>query len=101
MPTYEYKCSSCGYKFEEFQSISDAPLVVCPSCLKPQLKRLLSGGAGLVFKGSGFYLTDYKNSHSSTTEPSTSSDSPKITQPGEKKADDSAASTPSVEKNAP
>lgn len=60
MPTYEYQCKNCGLKFEEFQSIADAPLQNCPSC-RGQLVRLLSGGAGLIFKGSGFYITDYKN----------------------------------------
>lgn len=59
MPTYEYQCKDCGFRFEEFQSIADAPLTQCPSC-KGQLVRLLSGGAGLIFKGSGFYITDYK-----------------------------------------
>lgn len=59
MPTYEYQCKDCGFRFEEFQSIADAPLTHCPSC-KGKLVRLLSGGAGLIFKGSGFYITDYK-----------------------------------------
>jgi putative FmdB family regulatory protein len=59
MPTYEYQCKDCGFRFEEFQSIVDAPLTQCPSC-KGHLVRLLSGGAGLIFKGSGFYITDYK-----------------------------------------
>ncbi|MCX8010791.1 MAG: zinc ribbon domain-containing protein [Ignavibacteria bacterium] len=66
MPTYEYSCKSCGYEFEEFQPITASPLVICPKCAEPSLKRLLSSGAGLVFKGSGFYLTDYKRSSSST-----------------------------------
>ena len=60
MPTYEYKCKDCGFKFEEFQSIADAPLEECPSC-NGKLERLVSGGAGLIFKGSGFYITDYKH----------------------------------------
>jgi putative FmdB family regulatory protein len=59
MPTYEYQCKDCGFRFEEFQSIADAPLTKCPSC-KGTLERLLSGGAGVIFKGSGFYITDYK-----------------------------------------
>ena len=61
MPTYEYRCSHCGHDFEEFQSISANPLVTCPHCGKPSLKRVLGAGAGMIFKGSGFYLTDYKN----------------------------------------
>lgn len=62
MPTYDYNCKSCGYIFEEFQSITADPLVVCPRCAQPSLKRILAGGSGMIFKGSGFYLTDYKRS---------------------------------------
>jgi putative FmdB family regulatory protein len=61
MPTYEYVCSKCGHQFEKFQSMRDEPLRKCPKCHKATLKRLVSGGAGLIFKGSGFYITDYKN----------------------------------------
>jgi putative FmdB family regulatory protein len=60
MPTYEYACSKCGYHFEKFQSMRDEPLKKCPKCSKSALKRLIGGGAGLIFKGSGFYITDYK-----------------------------------------
>jgi putative FmdB family regulatory protein len=61
MPTYEYACSKCGHHFEQFQSMRDEPLKKCPKCHKAALKRLVGGGAGLIFKGSGFYITDYKN----------------------------------------
>jgi putative FmdB family regulatory protein len=61
MPTYEYACPKCGHQFEQFQSMRDEPLKVCPKCKKTGLKRLVGGGAGLIFKGSGFYITDYKN----------------------------------------
>ncbi len=61
MPTYEYACSKCGHHFEQFQSMRDEPLKKCPKCHKAALKRLIGGGAGLIFKGSGFYITDYKN----------------------------------------
>jgi putative FmdB family regulatory protein len=61
MPTYEYVCSKCGHHFEKFQSMRDEPLRKCPKCKKAALKRLVGGGAGLIFKGSGFYITDYKN----------------------------------------
>ena len=61
MPTYEYSCPKCGYVFEQFQSMNDAPLKKCPKCKKTGVKRLIGGGAGLIFKGSGFYITDYKN----------------------------------------
>ncbi len=60
MPTYEYECESCGHEFEEFQYMSDAPLKKCPSCKKNKLHRLIGSGAGIIFKGSGFYETDYK-----------------------------------------
>ncbi len=61
MPTYEYACPKCGHQFEQFQSMRDEPLKKCPKCGKTGLKRLVGGGAGLIFKGSGFYITDYKN----------------------------------------
>ncbi|HYP17343.1 MAG TPA: FmdB family zinc ribbon protein [Opitutus sp.] len=61
MPTYEYACPKCGHAFEQFQSMKDEPLKKCPKCKKTGLKRLVGGGAGLIFKGSGFYITDYKN----------------------------------------
>jgi putative regulatory protein, FmdB family len=60
MPTYDYACPKCGHAFEQFQSMKDEPLKKCPKCKKTGLKRLVGGGAGLIFKGSGFYITDYK-----------------------------------------
>lgn len=60
MPTYEYACAKCGHELEVFQSMTEAPLKKCPACRKPTLKRKVGGGAGLIFKGSGFYITDYK-----------------------------------------
>jgi len=64
MPTYEYKCTGCGVVFDEFQSITAKPLTDCPKCQKKQvLKRLIGGGAGILFKGSGFYETDYRSSN--------------------------------------
>ena len=59
MPTYEYKCDACGKTFERFQSIMAAPIKTCPFCGKHKVKRLIGAGAGLIFKGSGFYQTDY------------------------------------------
>lgn len=61
MPTYDYVCDACGHKFEEFQSISDKPLKKCPKCKKSKLRRLFGTGAAVVFKGSGFYQTDYRS----------------------------------------
>ncbi len=60
MPTYEYECEECGHKFEEMQKFSDKPIKVCPKCSKRKVKRLISSGTGIIFKGSGFYETDYK-----------------------------------------
>jgi putative FmdB family regulatory protein len=57
MPTYEYECTECGHNFEAFQSMKDEPLRSCPSCGK-SVRRVVSGGAGVIFKGSGFYNTD-------------------------------------------
>ncbi len=60
MPTYEYQCSACEHRFEEFQSITAAPLKKCPACGKRALERLIGTGGGIIFKGSGFYQTDYR-----------------------------------------
>ena len=59
MPTYEYKCEACGEEFDYFQKFSDAPLTECEKC-GGKLTKLVSGGSGLIFKGTGFYITDYK-----------------------------------------
>jgi len=61
MPTYEYECKSCEHKFEVFQSMNDQPLKDCPECGK-EIRRLIFGGTGVIFKGSGFYVTDKNNS---------------------------------------
>jgi len=81
MPTYTYRCKSCGHHFDEWQKISDEPLVTCPSCNSNTLARVIAGGAGLIFKGSGFYLTDYKKNGSKNK-----ADTPEETKPaGEQK----------------
>jgi putative FmdB family regulatory protein len=61
MPTYEYECEKCGHRFEVFQSMTERPRRRCPKC-RGKVRRLLGGGAGIVFKGSGFYTTDYRSS---------------------------------------
>src|SRR5436190_17711040 len=61
MPTYDYECDACGHKFEEFQSMMDKHLKKCPKCKKSKLRRLLGTGAAVIFKGSGFYQTDYRS----------------------------------------
>ena len=70
MPTYDYKCTKCQYTFEHFQAMSEEPLVECPKCLNT-VRRLISGGTGLIFKGSGFYKTDYNNQDKTATKKST------------------------------
>ncbi|MBN2020868.1 MAG: zinc ribbon domain-containing protein [Sedimentisphaerales bacterium] len=61
MPTYEYNCENCEHRFEKFQVITAKPLRKCPECGKDSLKRLIGTGAGVIFKGSGFYATDYRS----------------------------------------
>jgi putative FmdB family regulatory protein len=61
MPTYEYVCDACGHEFDELQSFSDEPLTKCPKCKKKKLRRLFGTGASIIFKGSGFYETDYRS----------------------------------------
>lgn len=73
MPTYEYACEGCGHRFDHFQSMSSRKLRKCPECEQRKLIRLVGAGAGLIFKGSGFYETDYKRS--SSPAPSGDSDS--------------------------
>jgi putative FmdB family regulatory protein len=88
MPTYEYACQRCGHNFEEFQSITAEPLKRCPRC-NGKLQRLLGAGSGLIFKGSGFYQTDYKNSKT-TQQPKTVKE--------DKKSDNKPAKAKSEEK---
>lgn len=108
MPTYEYKCENCGHLFEQFQSITSKPLRVCPQCGENKLNRLIGSGAGIIFKGSGFYQTDYrsdsykkaassdKKTPGTTTEKkdSPAKDSKKESKPAEK------PSTPKTDKKA-
>lgn len=60
MPTYDYRCNACGHTFDELQSFSDPPLTKCPACKKDKLERLFGGGGAIIFKGAGFYETDYR-----------------------------------------
>lgn len=82
MPNYNYECSSCGHTLQEFQTMSEKALLLCPKCKKKKLVRLISGGSAVIFKGTGFYETDYKkkpNSEPKSTAPAatTSSETPK------------------------
>jgi len=76
MPHYDYTCKKCGYTFEVFQKIDDEPLKECPQC-RGELKKLIGAGCGLIFKGSGFYITDYKrnNNKSNKEKPQDKKDS--------------------------
>ncbi len=65
MPTYQYECKACGHTFEIFQGMNDKKLRKCPKCHKPKLSRLIGTGGGIIFKGSGFYETDYKRTAAS------------------------------------
>ena len=66
MPTYEYECRKCSHTFEQFQSMSEEPLKICPKC-GGKVRRLIGGGTGIIFKGSGFYVTDSKKASSAAT----------------------------------
>ena len=61
MPTYDYQCQACDHRFEKFQSITSSAVRKCPECGKLKVKRLLGTGGGIIFKGSGFYQTDYRS----------------------------------------
>ena len=78
MPTYEYQCQTCGHCFSEFQRIVDPPIKDCPKCKKKDcVEQIISGGSGLIFKGSGFYETDYKRKSSGDGGASAKSESAK------------------------
>jgi len=83
MPTYDYSCSGCGHRFERFEAITEEGLKPCPRCGKSKARRMLGTGAGIIFKGSGFYVTDYKRPRAS--EPGKASGTEKKTARREKK----------------
>jgi putative FmdB family regulatory protein len=87
MPTYEYACQSCGHELEVFQRMSDDALTDCPSCSTSSLKRKIGLGAGIIFKGGGFYETDFKDrkgSPSGSSEPAAKAPAKKETKPAKK-----------------
>ena len=90
MPTYDYRCERCGHTFDAFQRMSEDALTECPQCGEHALKRLIGSGAGIIFKGSGFYETDYKRSR--TESGSKSSETKTETKSETKKSSDSGAS---------
>ena len=89
MPTYDYVCDACGHKFEEMQSFKAEPLTTCPACGLDKLRRLFGTGAALLFKGSGFYETDYRSESYKKAEKAESTES----KPAEKGSTTGAAST--------
>ena len=95
MPTYEYACQKCEHQFEIFQSMKDAPLTACPQkkC-KGKLKKLLGTGAGLIFKGSGFYITDYRSENYKTG--AKKDVAPAVSSGGESKSGSDSKATPAA-----
>lgn len=91
MPTYEYICEACEHEFDEFQSITAKPLRKCPQCAKLKLRRKIGAGAGIIFKGSGFYETDYRSdSYKKSAKAEKEAASPK-SDAADKKTTDTAA----------
>ena len=106
MPTYDYVCDACDHKFELFQSIMEPVKKKCPECKKPKLRRLFGTGAALMFKGSGFYKTDYRSEgykkRASEDKPATSSgDSKGSDSKSETKSGGSESKSSSSEKTSP
>ncbi len=99
MPTYAYRCDACGHEFDEFQSITAKSMRKCPKCGKQQLRRLLGMGAGIIFKGSGFYQTDYRSDgYKKASGGDGKGGSPKK---DTSKKDETSASTPSAKPTEP
>ena len=105
MPTYQYHCTKCAHEFEKFQSMNDKALTVCPKDLcgmkkwgKGPVKKLISAGAGLIFKGSGFYITDYR---SEKYKEAAKKDVPATASTGDAKSGESKAATPAKTENKP
>ena len=100
MPTYEYLCESCGHEFELFQAMSAAVKRKCPDCGKLKLKRLIGIGSGVIFKGSGFYQTDYRSdSYKKAAEADKKAAEPKKSAKGEKKTDSKSTSDKKSDSN--
>ena len=95
MPTYSYACDACKHRFDAFQSIKDKPIRKCPQCGKLKVRRLITGGGGLLFKGSGFYQTDYR---SKGYQEAAKKDSPQKDPPKESSPKSDASSSPTSPK---
>jgi putative FmdB family regulatory protein len=100
MPTYEYECAKCGHRFEKFQAISAPPVKTCPRCRGRKVKRLIGTGVGILFKGKGFYQTDYRSDeYKRAARKETSGDSPKAETAEKKDAEPAKGGSP--KKDAP
>ncbi len=100
MPTYEYLCEACGHEFELFQAMSASVKRKCPDCGKLKLKRLIGAGAGVIFKGSGFYQTDYRSdSYKKAAEADKKAAEPKTSTKGEKKTESKSTSDKKSDSN--
>ena len=104
MPTYDYRCNACGHEFELFQSMSDKVKRTCPECGKKELERLIGTGAALLFKGSGFYQTDYRSESykkaAGADKPENKSDSSKSENKSESKPQSKPDAKPEKKKDA-
>jgi putative FmdB family regulatory protein len=96
MPTYDYKCNACGHTFDELQSFSDPPLTKCPKCKKNKLERLFGGGGAIIFKGGGFYETDYRRAGETADKGEGEAAKGETKEAKETKAETPAASTDST-----
>jgi putative FmdB family regulatory protein len=105
MPTYEYQCKNCGHELEEFQSMTEEPLTRCPECGTDSLIRIMGGGSGLIFRGTGFYLTDYRkssgNSSTSSKDSGEGGTTKRETSPDQKKTSPEQKKTPPEQKKTP
>jgi len=102
MPTYEYECRVCGHRFEKFQPITAKPIRTCPKCKKRRVRRLIGSGAGILFKGSGFYQTDYRSESyrkAAEKEKSAKSGASDAGKPKPEKGDDAKKEKPDAKKS--
>ena len=96
MPTYDYICDACGHEFEAFESIKADSQTVCPTCHEPKLRRKIGAGAAILFKGSGFYQTDYRSESYKKGEKADKSSSEAASKPAESKPASPAPSSPTT-----
>ena len=92
MPTYDYRCDACGHELELFHGMSEDPVTTCPDCGEEKLRRRIGSGAGIIFKGSGFYETDYKRARSATSDSKSKKDEGAKESKSSEKSSDSKSS---------